>query len=116
MRMRKSMTELGYPCAPGRLGASGDLRKMLCQSGEQTAAVGGPDRGFDVVLRMGHQAQHVATIVKNSCDRINGAVHIPARIELAVRPRVAERDTTLAFQSRDGLGVGRVVALAVRHR
>ncbi len=83
--MRKSMTELGYPCAPVRSRAlQATFAKCCVSPANRPAAVGGPDRGFDVVLRMGHQAQHVATIVKNACDRINGTVHVPTRIELAV--------------------------------
>src|SRR5271168_4062854 len=41
---------------------------------EQAAAVGSPDRRFDVVLRMRHHAEHVAALVDDAGDGVHGAV------------------------------------------
>src|SRR6478736_10554876 len=82
---------------------SGNLGKMLRQSGEQAAAVGRTDRRLDVILRMRHQAEHIAPLVQDARDRVGGAVDIPARIESAVGGGIAERDPAIALQPRDGV-------------
>ena len=42
--------------------------QRLDQPGEQAAAVGAADRGFDVVFRVRHHAEHVAPLV-DECRR-----------------------------------------------
>src|SRR5258708_6951034 len=84
--------------------------------GGKGAPVGRADRSLDVVFRMRHQPQHVAALAQNSGNRVGRAVDIPARIELAVRPHIAERHPSLALQPRHGFAVGDVVALAMGDR
>src|SRR5688572_3820597 len=47
------------------------LPEMIGQAGEQAAADGRPDRGFDVVFRMRHHAEHVAALVDDAGDGID---------------------------------------------
>src|SRR3954469_3363799 len=66
------------------------LREMGDQPGQQPAPVGAADRVFDVVLGVRHQAEHVELLVEHAGDGIEGAVHVPLRIALALRIGVAE--------------------------
>ncbi len=65
---------------------------------------------------MRHHAEHVAALVDDAGDGIDGAIVVPVRIDHAVGRGIAEDHPALAFQPRDGLAVGDVVALAVRDR
>src|SRR5262249_25577914 len=89
---------------------------MVHQAGEQAASIGRADRGFHVVLRVWHHAEHITAVVENARDRVGRAVDVPFRIEAAVGRGVAEQYPALALEPRDRLLVGDVVALAVRHR
>ena len=75
-----------------------------------------PIRRFDVVFRVRHHAEHVAALVDDAGDGVDGAVVVPVRVDHAVGRGIAENHPALAFQPRDGLAVGDVVALAMRHR
>ena len=77
------------------------LREMIDQPGEQAAPVGRADRRLDVILRMRHQAEHVAAVVEDAGDGIGGAVEVPFRVEPAVGRGVAEEHPALAFEPRD---------------
>ena len=55
-------------------------------------------------------------LVEDAGDGVDGAVVVPVRIDHAVGRRIAEQHPPLAFQPRDGLAVGDVIAFAVRHR
>src|SRR5580704_12625224 len=82
---------------------------------EETATVGTAHRGFDMVFRMRHHAEHVAALVDDAGDGVHGAVVVPVRVDHAVRRGVAEQHPALAFKPGDGFAVGNVVALAMRH-
>src|SRR5215813_450891 len=89
---------------------------MLYQPREQPAAIRGAHRGFHVVLWMRHHPEHVALVIEDARDRIGRTVEVPLRIEAAVRRGVAEQHPALAFEPREGLLVGDVIALAMRDR
>src|SRR5215831_12436318 len=50
--------------------ASCRLLEVIDEACEQAAAVGRTERGFDVILRMRHQAEHVAPLVEHSGDGV----------------------------------------------
>ena len=75
-----------------------------------------PIDGFDVVFRMRHHAEHVAALVDDAGDGVDRAVVFQLRIDHAVGRAIAEQHPPLAFQPRDGLAVGDVIALAMRDR
>src|SRR5450759_5064910 len=88
----------------------------LDQAREQPAPVGDAERRFHVILRVRHHAEHVAALVDDAGDGVDGAVVVPVRIDHAIRRRIAEHHPPLAFQPCNGLAVGDVVTLAMRHR
>src|SRR5215831_1129986 len=112
------------PCSATSPGViAGSLGITLCrplqrlgQSGKQPAPVGDAERGFDVIFRVRHHAEHVAALVDNAGDGVDRAVVVPVRVDHAVGRAIAEQHPPFAFQPRDGFAVGDVVALAVRDR
>ncbi len=63
---------------------------------------------------MRHQAEHVEALGIDAGDRIQRAVAVRVRRDLASRIAVAEGDAALALEAPRRLGVGEVVALAMR--
>src|SRR6478735_5266228 len=53
------------------------LRQMIDQSGKQPAPVGRTERCFHVVFRVRHHAEHIAALVDDAGDGVEGAVVVP---------------------------------------
>src|ERR1043165_1588574 len=100
----------------GITSASCRLREMRDQPGEQAASVGASDRVFDVVLRVRHQAEHIELLVEHAGDRIHRAVHVPLRIALAFRIRVAEQHAPFRFEPADGAFAREIITFPMRDR
>src|SRR5476651_1841890 len=90
--------------------------QRLDQPREQPAPVGDAERRFHVILRVRHHAEHVAALVDDTGDGVGRAVDVPDRIARAVWRHIAEDHAPLAFQPRDGVGVGDIVAFAMGGR
>ena len=97
----------GRHSQPSRPTASGRPVERLDQPGKKSAAVGRADRGFHMVLRMRHHAEHIAPVVEHAGDGVGGAVDIPCRIKRPIGGGVAEQHPALALDAGDGLRVER---------
>src|SRR5262245_13869942 len=93
-------------------GALCRLLEVIDQPREQTAPVGRPERGFDVVLRVRHHAEHVALVVEHAGDGVGRAVDVPGRLERPIGRGIAEQHPALVLESPDGLVSGGGVAHA----
>src|SRR5215813_8029358 len=78
------------------------LLEVVDQPGKKAAPVGRAERRLDVVLRVRHQAKHIAAVVEHAGDGIGGTVEIPRRIKSTLRRGVPEQHPALAFEARDG--------------
>ena len=76
-----------------------------------------PIDGFDQVLRMRHHAEHVDAFAER-CRRCRSIEPLGFAVaaDLAVGVAIAEGDAALAFEARERLVVGDVVAFAMRDR
>src|SRR5512134_2436701 len=83
--------------------------------GEQDEAVGAAEHRLAGALRMRHEPDDVAFFVADAGDVVDGAVRVRQISDVPLRVAVAEDDPPGRLELPHHLGVGVVVALAVRN-
>src|ERR1700704_714575 len=83
------------------------LARRFDERSKQERSVGRSEQWVDGVLRMGHQAHHVATLVADAGDVVDGAV---------ARLAVAQDNLTVRLELPHELGRGEPAAVAVLDR
>src|SRR5215213_2967083 len=113
--------QIRCPSPEGRGGVSSPrerssrFRETRHEALEQAAPIGAAHEVFDQVFRMRHHAEHVELFRIDARDRVHGAVAVGIRRDVPLGIGIAEGHQPFAFEPLQGLFVGRVVALAMRH-
>src|SRR4051794_40154881 len=82
---------------------------------EQRLAVGAAHQRINHVLGVRHQAEDAQIGAEDAGDGAGAAVEIDLGRHLGRLGGVAEGDQALGFQAVEGVAVGEIVAVAVRH-
>src|SRR5438128_1661727 len=83
---------------------------------EQAQPVTRPESGLRCPLRVGHQAEHIATLIHDSGDVALGSVRIRVGSGIAFGVAIAEDNPVFSFQSIENLRWRGVTAVAMRDR
>src|SRR5438309_1394739 len=93
-----------------------DALRALDNAAEDGEAVFRAEQVLAAALGVRHHSQDIALLVDDPGDVVDRPIGIGCGIDFSIRTAVAEYDPLLVLQPDDGGGIGKVVALAVRHR
>src|SRR5581483_8426710 len=84
------------------------------QALENQTSIGASQQRLAGPLRMRHKAADIAAFVADTGDVVQRAVRIRVVRQFAGRAHVAPQDLVVRLQPRDGFGVSKITALAMR--
>src|SRR5712691_6058699 len=104
----------GRPAAAASPGSRDQHLHRLARDGaKQLEPVGPAKLRFGASLRVGHHAEHVAALVDDARDVVQGAVRVGAGHDATARIAIAKDHLAVLLESRQDRGFSEVAALAM---
>src|SRR5262245_13984702 len=84
-------------------GGSGRALQMFGEASKQTTSIGTSHDVLNMVLGMGHHAEHVALLTDDAGNRCGRAIDVVRVADFTIRRTVAIEDAPITFEATNGL-------------